>query len=126
MVFSAVQIACAINIVGALDAEAPIEWHKGLCCYIEKRVKICDPVLVAGTNYLRFLEVLHDAVFSWKDYSGNPCYPIWLKTHKGTPHAQWDLVFSGEASDALRANYIAKRKQLAHHIVVTLKEKYNV
>ena len=35
-------------------------------------------------------------------------------------------VFSKEASEALQANYIAKRKQLAVHIVVTLKEKYNV
>ena len=39
---------------------------------------------------------------------------------------QWGAVFSKEASEALQANYTAKRRQLAAHIVVTLKEKYNV
>lgn len=126
MRFHAVQIACAIKIVESLGETARVEWHKGLCSYIETFVKTSEPGLLQGTHYLRFFEVLHDAVFSWKGYSGNPCYPIWLKTHKGTPSTQWDAVFSGAASEALRANYIAKRKQLAHHIVVTLKEKYNV
>lgn len=126
MSFSAIQVACAIKIVESLREGAPIEWHKGLCSYIETFVKFSEPGLLQGTHYLRFVEVLHDAVFSWKDYSGNPCYPVWLKTHKGTPHSQWDSVFSKEASEALQANYTAKRKQLAAHIVVTLKEKYNV
>lgn len=126
MSFSPIQVACANEIVESLSEESLIEWHKGLCSYIEQQVRLRDPVLLAGTNYLRFVEVLHDAVFSWGDYSGNPCYPVWLKTHKGTPHSQWDAVFSEAASEALRANYIAKRKQLARHIVVTLKEKYNV
>ena len=126
MEFTAIQVACAIEIVEALRETSRIEWHKGLCSYIETFVKCSEPGLLQGTHYLRFVEVLHDAIFSWKDYSGNPCYPVWLKTHKGTPHSQWDAVFSKEASEALQANYTAKRKQLARHIVVTLTEKYNV
>ena len=126
MSFSAIQVACAIKIVESLRETSRIEWNKGLCSYIETFVKCSEPELLQGTHYLRFVEVLHDAIFSWKDYSGNPCYPVWLKTHKGSAATQFDLVFAKEASQVLQVNYEAKRKQLAEHIVVTLKEKYNV
>ena len=81
---------------------------------------------VSPPDVVRYLEIFYDAVYSWKDYSGNPCYPIWLKTHKGSPATQFDLVFAKEASQALQVNYEAKRKRLAEHIVVTLTDKYNV
>lgn len=126
MDFSANQIAIAIFIKEALSQTDSIEWNKGLCHYVHSYIEKNEPVLVASQNYIRFLEIFHDAVYSWKDYSGNPCYPIWLKSHNGTPRLQWDTVFVKSGSPSLQVNYEAKRKQLAQHIVVTLKDKYHV
>ncbi len=126
MTASPTQIAIAIFIKEALQKTEEFEWHKGLCFYVHKYVESKGKELMTGCFYIRYMEILHDAIYSWKDYSGNPCYPIWLKSYKGTPHSQWDAVFCRAASAALQANYEAKRKQLAQHIVATLKEKYHV
>lgn len=126
MTFSPVQVAIAIYIKEALEQADHIEWHKGLCSHVYSYVS--DKGIVGGLSpdFVRYLEIFYDAIYSWKDYSGNPCYPIWLKTYKGSAATQFDLVFAKEASQALQVNYEAKRKQLAEHIVVTLTEKYNV
>ena len=126
MTFSPIQIAIAIHIKEALEQADHIEWHKGLCGHVYSYVVSKGVVGAIGPDFVRYLEIFHDAIYSWKEYSGNPCYPIWLKTLKGSPATQFDLVFGKEASQALQVNYEAKRKQLAEHIVVMLKEKYNV
>ena len=126
MTFSPVQIAIAIYIKEALEQADHIEWHKGLCSHVYRYVSSKGIVQDLSADFVRYVEIFYDAVYSWKDYSGNPCYPIWLKTHKGSAATQFDLVFAKEASQALQINYEAKRRQLSEHIVVTLTEKYNV
>lgn len=126
MAFSPTQIAIAACIKEALEQADHIEWHKGLCSHVYSYVVSKGVVGAFGPDFVRYLEIFLDAIYSWKNYSGNPCYPIWLKTHKGSASTQFDLVFAKEASQALQVNYEAKRKQLAEHIVVTLTEKYNI
>ena len=126
MTFLPVQKTIAIYIKEALEQSDHIEWHKGLCGHVYQYVSSKGIVQGLSADFVRYVEIFYDAVYSWKDYSGNPCYPIWLKTHKGSAATQFDLVFAKEASQALQVNYEAKRRQLAEHIVVTLTEKYNV
>ena len=91
MTFSPIQVAIAAWIKEALEQSDHIEWHKGLCGHVYSYVS--DKGIVGGLSpdFVRYLEIFYDAVYSWKDYSGNPCYPIWLKTHKGSAATQLTL-----------------------------------